>query len=55
MKRRNRIAREIVRGLKGFLKKMKRGDPIEVTRVERFETPDGPMHVHTKTTLRDRS
>lgn len=35
----------IIKGLEGFLQKLKDGVPIEATKVTRVETPDGPMHI----------
>jgi hypothetical protein len=37
--------------LQEFATKLASGEPIETTRIERVETPDGPMHVRTKGTL----
>ena len=37
--------------LQGFADKLKSGEPIHATRVERFDTPDGPMHVRTPVVL----
>ena len=47
------IGDEIVKGLEDLTQKLERGETIEVTRVQRHETPDGPMHTHTKMTLDD--
>lgn len=46
------IGKKILEGLEDFAKKLENGDPIEITQVERVETPDGPMHLRRKTTLR---
>lgn len=40
-----KLAKRLVRGMKQFIRKLKSNKPIKVTRVERIETPDGPMHV----------
>lgn len=45
------VGKQIIKGMKEFLKKLKSGEPIEATRVERHETPDGPMHVQEKVLL----
>jgi hypothetical protein len=45
------IGRDLIEGLQDFADKLRRGVPIEATRVERFDTPDGPMHVHTPVVL----
>jgi hypothetical protein len=42
---------KILDGLEGFLRKLRRGDDIQVTEVRRFDTPDGPMHTFEKKTL----
>jgi hypothetical protein len=47
------VAEDITDGLRWFLEKLRNNEPIEATRVERFATPDGPMHVHTKMKLFD--
>jgi hypothetical protein len=39
------LAKTITRRLKSFARDLREGRPIKVTRVERHETPDGPMHV----------
>lgn len=39
------VATEIVSGLARFLSKLKSDQPIEATRITRYETPDGPMHM----------
>lgn len=39
---------QLIEGLQDLLQKMRSGEPIEVTEVERVETPDGPMHIRRK-------
>lgn len=46
-----RIERDIIKGMRQFLRKLKRGIPIEATRIERHDTPDGPMHVRKHVVL----
>ena len=47
----NKIEKQLIRGLKWFTRKIKSGKPIKATRVERYNTPDGPMHVRRKVLL----
>lgn len=42
------IGQELVEALEKFSNKLRNGESIEAVRVERHETPDGPMHI-TKT------
>ena len=46
------LGKRLIKGLEEFLDKLKSGEEIEVTEVERFETSDGPMHVRKKKTLK---
>jgi hypothetical protein len=45
------IARDLADGLREFADRLKAGEPIEATRVTRYDTPDGPMHVREKVML----
>lgn len=38
---------DILKGLKELTENLKSGKPIEIIKVKREETPDGPMHVRT--------
>lgn len=38
------VAADIIERLESFAAKLESGEPIEVTRITRHETPDGPMH-----------
>lgn len=51
LKKRRSIGNEIAQGLQDFVELLKSGEPIPATRVQRIETPDGPMHISTKTTI----
>ncbi len=44
----SKVGKQLIHGLRWFLRKLKSGKPINVTRVECHETPDGPMHTFTK-------
>lgn len=46
--------RKIITRLRGFLRKLRKGEPFEVTRLRRVETPDGPMHLRATGTVRSR-
>ena len=45
------MAKEIIRDMKELLQKLREGTPIEATRVERIDTPDGPAHIQTPVVL----
>ena len=41
-----------VDSLRKFAEQLESGEPIKATRIERHDTPDGPMHVRTETELK---
>lgn len=41
----------VAQRLKEFADNLEAGVPIEATQVQRFETPDGPMHVMARKIL----
>jgi hypothetical protein len=43
---------KILKRLEDFAKKLESGEPIKVTTVRRYNTPDGPMHVAKKDFLK---
>lgn len=45
------IGSRIAKGLTDFVRKLKSGEPIGVTRVTRHNTPDGQMHKFRHVTL----
>lgn len=52
MKRKKRsVARDILRGMRDFTRKLEAGIPIEATRVRIVQTPDGPMTIRTPTAI----
>lgn len=54
-RKRKRVERDLIAGLRQFVRKLKSGEPIEVTTVRREETPDGPMHTRERRVLRKRT
>lgn len=42
------LGQRCIESLREFLRIVKSGEPVEVRKVTRYETPDGPMHVVTK-------
>jgi hypothetical protein len=42
------IGKLLIEGLEDLLQKLRSGEPIKGTQVERVETPDGPMHIRRK-------
>lgn len=44
----SKMGKRIIRDLREFVGKLKRGEPIEVVQIRREETPDGPMHTRRK-------
>lgn len=49
---RHEIAERTVERLRQFTERLKSGEPIQATRVTRFDTPDGPMHSRERVVLR---
>jgi len=45
------IGQQLVESLEDFLHRLESGEPIECTQVQRFGTPDGPMHIQTRKVL----
>jgi len=45
------VGRKTIEGLKKIVEQLETGEPISVTKVQKHETPDGPMHTFEKTTL----
>lgn len=45
------IASEIVSGLSEFAKRLESGEPVDAVQVERFNTPDGPMHIRKEVVI----
>jgi hypothetical protein len=39
------VERDLLKALKSFACKLERGEEIEMTRVQRVKTPDGPLHL----------
>lgn len=48
---RSGLGNKIVDRMRDFTERLRRGEPIEVIRVTRQETPDGPMHTFEKAKL----
>ena len=40
--------KDMIRDLKRFIQKLESNKPIKAVRVERHDTPDGPLHVRRK-------
>jgi len=51
MDKRRQAAIRTISVLQSLVPLIRDGEPIEVTTVARFDTPDGPMHVREKTVI----
>lgn len=50
----SRIGQDLIESLRDFHGQLIRGEAIPATLVQRYETPDGPMHVRTPILLPQR-
>jgi hypothetical protein len=48
------VEKKIIKGLKELAERLECGEEIEATRIERYSTPDGPMHIRKKVILKKR-
>lgn len=54
MAKKRSVAKDILAGLQQFSEDLKSGKPIPATRIQRVETPDGPMHLRKRIYLHGR-
>lgn len=45
------VGQRTIQRLREFTEQLERNEPIKASVVKRYDTPDGPMHVHETVTL----